>query len=228
MKSALIALPLALGTALYTTAQDPPPTEQDPPAREADDEEVERDIFGRVKKKRPGTKASDEAKSLEGMWQLVAMELEGFPPEGLTPVAYLLIGDRFLAFEMQAYYDENVLDDDPYVDGYQTFMAEYEVVSGQQLICNTLIGSYLDEEDDILDYEPPGIVREFTLERTGKLLTLRFGEDDWMTFGRRMATGTGVVDIYGRSRGTRTKLGPDVYGREKTKEELAGKGKKDG
>lgn len=237
MQRALIAIPLALctgfGAGLLPAAQDPDDKQsQDPPEEVVvdpdevanEDEEIERDIFGRVRTKPrlPG----EESNSMQGMWQLVAMELEGYPDEGLTPVGFLLIGEAFLAFELQAYYSDDVTDDDPWEDGYQTFMAEYEVISGQQLICTSLIGSYLDEEEDILDYEPPGIVREFTIERTGKLLTLRFGDDDWMTFGKREPTGSRLQDLYGRDRGTRTKLGPDIYGREKAKEELGAHGKK--
>lgn len=216
MNRILALLPLVgLGAALLP--QDPPPDEEVQGEEAQDQEELQRDIFGRMRTKKV---APDEA-GIEGMWQLLAMELEGYPEEGLSPFGFLLIHDGFLAFELQAFYDENVLDDDPWEDGYQTFMAEYDIVAGERLHCRTLIGSYLDEEEDILDFEPAGMEREFTLKRTGKLLTLEWGEGDWMTFGRRLHTSVQLRDAFGRTRGKRSKRGPDIFGRERTGEEEA-------
>ena len=212
MNRVLALLPL-VGLCAAFLPQDPPPDDE---AQEEEDE-LQRDIFGRLRTK----KVNPDEAGLEGMWQLLAMELEGYPDEGLSPFGYLLIHDGFLAFEMQAFYDDNVLDDDPWEDGYQTFMAEYDLIGGDQLRCRTLIGSYLDEEEDILDFEPAGMEREFNLKRTGKLLTLEWGDGDWMTFGRRLHTNVQLKDAFGRRRGSRSKRGPDIFGREKTGEEEA-------
>jgi hypothetical protein len=203
---------LGLSAALLPAAQDPV---QDPP-----EEEVRRDIFGRQHTKKLG---QDET-SLEGMWQLLAMDLSGYPPEGMSPFGFMLIADGFIAFELHAYYDEEGLDGNPLEDGFQTFMGEYELVAGDRLLCRTLVGSYIDEEADVLDYEPPGIMREFTLERDGKLLTLRWGDDDWITYGRRPHSGTSLEDIFGNKRGRRSLGGPDIFGRERTGEEEEAEG----
>ena len=215
MNRALVALPLALLPALLPVqdeqGQDPPPP---PPPDEVEDEpELRRDIFGRLRP-RP-----EEDAALEGMWQLLSMDLEGYPKEGLHPHGYLLIADGFMSFQLHAYYDEDVLDDDPWEDGYQTIMAEYELIGGERMVCKTLIGSYLDEEDDILDYEPAGMTREFKLEREGRFLTLNWGNGDWMTFGPRLHSSTQLEDVFGRERGERSRRGPDIYGRERVRGE---------
>ena len=218
MNRVLALLPLVgLGAALLP--QDPPPHDE---VQEEDG--LQRDIFGRLRTKKV---EADDA-GLEGMWQLLAMELEGYPEEGLSPFGYLLIHDGFLAFEMQAFYDDEVLDDEPWEDGYQTFMAEYDLIAGGLLRCRSLIGSYLDEEADLLDFEPAGMQREFKLKRAGKLLTLEWGEGDWMTFGRRLHTSVELRDAFGRRRGTPSKRGPDIFGRERTAEEEAEEEQGDG
>ena len=216
MKRILTLLPLCaalLGPALLNP-QDPGPADSGG--------ELRRDIFGRIVTK----KAAEDDSGLDGMWQLLGMELEGYPPEGLNPFGYILFHKGFMAFELQAFYDEDTLDDDPFEDGYQTFMAEYELIGADRLVCRTLIGSYLDEEDDLLDYEDPGMEREFEIEFKGRLLTLEWDGKNWMTFGRVPPPSSKLKDIFGKTRGTRGRRGPDLFGREKTRaeEEEDGKG----
>jgi hypothetical protein len=218
MNRALAALPLALLTTVLLPAlyQDPDKTQDPPPDEEEEEtvEEVERDIFGRLR-----TRKVPKDEALQGMWQLLAMEIEGYPTSGLVPDGYLLIGDGFLSFQMHATYDQDELNGLTFADGYQTFMAEYKLDAGEELICQTLIGSWLDEEQDSLEFEDGGSIREYQLERKGKLLTLHWGKGDWMTFGRRLTGARRLKSIYGRDRGEPTDEGPDVFGRRKVKVE---------
>ncbi len=215
MNRTLVAIPLALATAVLAPnpqvagTQDPDPEVQDPPEEEEEEveEEVHRDIFGRTRMRR------SENGGLTGMWQLLAMDLEGYPEEGLLTAGYMLIGRGFLSLEMHAIYEDGRVRDEQIEDGFQTFMAEYELISGDRMVCRTLIGSFLDEEDDYLDFELVGETREYTVERDGEFLTLRWGEDDWMTFARRLPSSGTLEDIFGKEGGEPSKAGPDIFGR---------------
>ena len=215
MNRILSLLPLiGLGAGLLTLpSQD---TAQDPPAEEPK-KEVRRDIFGRQKLQDVG-----EEDGLEGMWQLLAMDVDGYPAGGLVPTGFLLISGGFMAFEMHAYYEEDRFFDEPFEDGFQTFFAEYDLLAGESLACRSLIGSYLDEEEDDLDFEDPGTQRQFEFELENRMLTLKWGESDSMTFGRRRHTTAQLTDIYGKERGRRSLKGPDIFGRETTRDEGEG------
>ena len=212
MNRILSLIPLiGLGTGLMVIpSQD---TAQDPPAEEPK-KEARRDIFGRQK-----LKAVGEEEGLEGMWQLLNMDVDGYPAGGLVPSGFLLISAGFMAFEMHAYYEEDGLLGVPFEDGFQTFFGEYDLNSGESLVCRSLIGSYLDEEEDDLEFEDPGTERNFEVELEDRMLTLKWGENDSMTFGRLRHTTAQLTDIYGRERGRRSLKGPDIFGREKTRKE---------
>lgn len=224
MNRLLSLLPL-IGVGLLTApSQD---TSQDPPT-EKPPSEVHRDIFGRQK-----LKTLEAGEGIEGMWQLLAVELKGYPAQGLVPSGFLLLSNGFVAFEMHAYYEEDGTDNEPFEDGFQTFFGEYGLVSGQSLVCTSLIGSYLDEGGDgrgligsylgggegDLQFEDPGTMREFVVELEDRMLTLRWGDNDSMTFARRRHTMAQLTDIYGKERGQRSLKGPDIFGREKSGEE---------
>lgn len=216
MNRILSLLPLiGLGAGLLTIPS------QDPPAEEPK-QEARRDIFGRQK-----LKAAGEEEGLEGMWQLLNMDVDGYPAGGLVPSGFLLISGGFMAFEMHAYYEEDGLLGEPFEDGFQTFCAEYDLVAGESLVCRTLIGSYLDEEEDDLEFEDPGTERVFEVELENRMLTLRWGQSDSMTFGRRRHTTAQLTDIYGKERGSPSLKGPDIFGRERTREEEAAGGEGD-
>lgn len=210
---AFLAATLAGSTAL-PRPQDP--DDVDPEVEvEQDAEGVHRDIFGRMKRHRGRD-------PFEGAWQLVDMSLEGYPEVGLYPTGYLLIADGFMAFQLQAFYDEDEAGEE-YEDGFQTFFCEYTVVGGDTLLCTTLIGAYLDEEVDVVDYEPEGMEREFLLEQGGGMLTLRWGEDDLLTFGRLHHRDRAKEDIFGNQ----VRIGPrgdDVFGRRKADDDDDGDG----
>ena len=87
--------------------------------------------------------------------------------------------------------------------------------------------SYLDEEEDDLEFEDPGTERVFEVELENRMLTLRWGQSDSMTFGRRRHTTAQLTDIYGKERGSPSLKGPDIFGRERTREEEAAGGEGD-
>jgi len=212
---------LTLPTARALLVQDPDP-EQEPPKKEGSEEgereSLERDLFGRVRTK-PG-----RSHPFLGAWQLVALEAKGYPSQGMEPNGFLLVADDFLAFEMHVSWDPNVAGEE-LIEGFQTFMAEYSLLGGAVLRCRTLIGSYLEEEDDELEWEPAGMGREFLMELKGGFLTLTWDQTDSMTFARRKAGGGGGENIFGRATNLPTvRKGADIFGRESKKRAEGGTG----
>ncbi len=211
MRRILVPLSLAsLSLWGFPAAPAVAPQDQDPPAgEEAQDQDQEggytRDIFGRLRK----TKHNP----FKGAWQLVDLEIDGYPPQGRSEAGFLLIADEFLAFELQATWDEFVtgviLD-----DGYQSFIAEYLLEGGNTLLCRTLIGSFIDEETNVLDFEPRGIEREFEVRMEDDFLVLRWGESDQLTFGRRLPGRWVQQDIFGNQE-QRT-VPEDIFGRRRS------------
>ncbi len=208
-RSLALILPLAAATATLLSPPGATRAQEDEGEEEVQDPGVQRDVFGRLR-----SRPSGQGGALMGMWQLVGMNLEGYPERGMHPNGYLLIGRDHLAFQVQVSWDELKVGDEM-EDGFQTFMAEYELISGDRMVCRVLIGAYLDEEDDFLDFEPAQLEREFVVQRSGKLLTLRWGEEDWMTFGWREGGRSRGTDIFGRSGAPRGRSGPDIYGRDR-------------
>lgn len=177
-------------------------------------EQVTRDIFGRVK-----TEKVTEQNTLEGMWQLLSLEIEGYPKDGLDARGFLHIGSGFVSFELQATYQPGEFDYETLDDGYQSFMAEYQLVGGDRMVCRNLIGSYIEEEDDDIYFEPGGMMREYRLERTDRFLTLKWKGSNRMTFGRRPASRSSFQDIYGKDKGKKDPRGLDIFGRQPRDEE---------
>lgn len=211
MRKILVPLSL-LSLSLWglRTAPAVAPLDQDPPGEEevqdpGQEGNYTRDIFGRLRKAK--------SNPFKGAWELLDMDLDGYPPEGLSGAGALLIGDQFMAFEVQASWDPFVvgviLD-----DGYQSFIAEYMLEGGNLLLCRTLVGSYLDEETGSLAFEPHGIEREFEVRLENGFLQLRWGESDLLTFGRRLPGRWVQTDIFGNE-SART-VPEDIFGRRRT------------
>lgn len=203
-----LALP-AVHTA-WSPVQDPDDQDEvgreEPPAKGEKKDDLERDLFGRVV-----TRQKREA--FEGAWQLLNLRAEGYPPEGLQPTGYLLISQGFLAFEMHVSYDSHS-DVEEYEDGFQTFMAEYSLVGGSHLQCRTLIGSYLEEGEEELVWEPAGYGRTFEVDLAAGFLTLTWDDGDSMTFGRRKHGMSGRENIFGRVENVPSVTrGVDIFGR---------------
>ncbi len=167
-----------------------------------------RDVFGRIRKLKAG-----ERHPMMGGWQLLDVEAEGYPREGLNASGMLLVTEGFLSFEMHAYWDEHQMAQEE-VEGFQTFTAEYLLEAGERLICRTLIGAYMDEEDDELVWEVSGYPREFTVDVEGQLLKLTWGNGNVMTFGRRIPNQQARNDIFGKPQpAPKVDYGADIFGR---------------
>lgn len=209
-----VTLALPVGNAvlgLQDPDDGPPVGTQDP---ETGPDNLERDVFGRVRRP-PGGGESP----LIGAWQLLDIVADGFPEEGITPTGYMLIGDGFLAFEMHVSWDDFEVGG-MLIDGFQTFIAEYSLIGGSVLQCRTLIGSYLETEDEELNYEPPGFPREFQVEVDKEFLKLSWEGNESMTFGRRRAGLQGRVDVFGKTESLKShRRGADIFGREGVVEE---------
>jgi len=211
MRKILVPLSL-LSLSLWglRTAPAVAPQDQDPPGEEevqdpGQEGNYTRDIFGRLRK----TKSNP----FKGAWQLLDMELDGYPPQGRSGAGALLISDQFLAFELQASWDpfvtEVILD-----DGYQSFIAEYMLEGGNLLVCRTLVGSFINEETGSLEFEPHGLEREFEVRLEDGFLQLRWGESDLLIFGRRLPGRWVQKDIFGNE-AART-VPEDIFGRRRT------------
>jgi len=173
----LVFLPLAL-TFLSFGPQD----DQGQKAPPKDGPQLERDIFGRLQ---PKTKGQDSA--LEGVWQLLDVNIDGYPKPGLQALGFMLIQDGHIAFQLEAYWEEDDYGEAPQ-DGYQAFVAEF-VRTGNTLSCTTLMGAYLDEEEDDYGEAPQDGYQAFVAEfvRTDNTLsctTLIAPESDPDIFGR--------------------------------------------
>ncbi len=176
-RSVLVGLALC-GSFLVDHRQDGPPAQTPPEqGQEPDTPRQERDIFGRIRTLRPGTRSP-----IDGVWQLLDLDVEGYPQHGRSASGYLMIQEGHMAFQMEASWDQEE-GDDGLEDGYQAFVAQYKQV-GNVLSCMTLMGAYLDEEEEEFEYEEPGMMRRFEVTVDGSFLTLTWSEADVMTFGR--------------------------------------------
>jgi len=184
--------------------------------------QLERDIFGRL---RPRAEGEDSA--LDGVWQLLDVEVDGYPKEGMQAAGYMVIKDGHIAFQMEAFWEEDSYGEAP-MDGYQAFVAEFER-TGTTLACTTLLGAYLDEEEDEVLFETAGGKREFEITLNGTFLDLAWGETDVLTFGRRLSPTQRRLSIFGREKAGSGDADPDIFGRDrKIGDEEEGGDDKDG
>jgi len=212
----LVFLPLAL-TFLSFGPQD----DQGQKAPPKDGPQLERDIFGRLQ---PKTKGQDSA--LEGVWQLLDVNIDGYPKPGLQALGFMLIQDGHIAFQLEAYWEEDDYGEAPQ-DGYQAFVAEF-VRTGNTLSCTTLMGAYLDEEEDEVAFEDPGGKREFEITMNGPFLDLSWGEGDELTFGRRLSPTQKRRSLYGKEIDGAPESDPDIFGQDEKKRDDDKKGDDDG
>ena len=103
----LAGLPFALAFLSFGLQDDEgkkaPPTDGPP---------LERDVFGRLI---PQVEGEDSA--LEGVWQLLDMEVEDYPVLGRQTLGFMLIQDGHLSLQLEAYWEEDDYGDAP-EDGY--------------------------------------------------------------------------------------------------------------
>jgi len=206
----LAGLPLALAFLSFGLQDDEgkkaPPT---------DGPQLERDVFGRL---RPQAKGEDSA--LEGAWQLLDMEVEGYPDLGRQTLGFMLIQDGHLSLQLEAYWEEDDFGDAP-EDGYQAFVAEF-IRTGNTLACSTLMGAYIDEEEGDVAFEDPGGKRNFEISVNGAFLDLNWGEGQVLTFARRVSPNQKRLSIYGKEIPGTPDGDPDIFGRDAKKGDKEG------
>jgi hypothetical protein len=215
MQHALSASLLVLVLPFVAGSQEPRP--QDPvqkPERDPDllrgESTSPRDIFGRPKP----TSALQAA--LLGCWQIMDLDLEGYSTEGRDLLGFLLFSEDFVAFELQASWDDP---NRATADAYQTFISEYRLKADGTLQLKTLVGSFLDREFTSLEWEAPGYGRELRVEQlTKNQIVLHFQTGGTMTFARRLRSGTTPRTLDGRP--TEASEGePDIFGRDVKKKD---------
>ncbi|MEZ6014520.1 MAG: hypothetical protein R3F49_05360 [Planctomycetota bacterium] len=194
------------------TSQEPTPGRGDRKPKEEGDEaapQPELDIYGRVIQRSAKDKAKD---SLQGCWQLIDIQLVGFPDRGRAGSGLMLVHDGFLSFELHMSWPGTGSLSDRGTDVHQSFIAEYELRPDRTLNVDTLIGSFIDDVTGELEWERSGFARQYAVEQTDDTLVLKFGQGNRMAFTRKQSSRSGARDIFGREKRDSAE-GRDIYGR---------------
>ena len=189
-------------TALGAWRPQPLPSQQEqaPPAEPPRDSR----LFGRT-----AGRDAELIEKLQGMWQLLHIEDPNLPPEGRSHHGFLMVSGQFLAIEVHVAWDDE--DGYPLEDAFQSGMHEFEIDRVGRLRTVSLIGSFLDEEEE-LDWEVPGTPRDFSVSLTGNFLTLARSDGSTLDFARRLPRTGHAKDFFGRQ--IEAPAGStDVYGR---------------
>jgi len=164
------------------------------------------DVFGR-----PETDDENNGslfERMQGAWQLVHIEDPLLSTDGRSHRGFLLVSGNFLAIEVHIAWDAP--DGEPIEDAHQSGIHEFQVDPFGRLVTRALIGSFLDEQDE-LDWEIPGTPRAFRVTTEGKFLSLRREDGSRLDFARRKAFTSRARDVFGRPGETTEKT--DIYGR---------------
>ena len=195
------------------------------------------DIFGR----RTGSRPSSAAERLIGAWQLTELDLANSKRAGRVAQGAMVVTEGFMSLEIHASWPEVEAPIDgeiPEADIHLSFTAEYSLGAAGQLVTATIIGSYIDEETEAVQWERPGYLREYRVTLRANELELSWGTEgegtNRMVFAPRRPARPLTRDIFGAARGLedldsrrdlfgrRTRPGSgerDVFGREKPTEE---------
>lgn len=197
---ALTAL-LPMGTSLYVAASG----SQDGGQDEVPGAQV--DLYGR-----PLQKASDDLTvRMRGCWALTDLDNREWPSAGRDLLGYLLVTDGFLAFEVQAFW-ETRLEEIP--DAYQTFIARFAADKTGKVRSESLVGSFLDRVQGTLEWEDPGLPREFeAVMPSDSRLELVWGNNSRMTFERIPGLNNTAASFYGRPSESDFGIERDIFGR---------------
>ncbi len=197
---ALTAL-VPLGSSLYVAASTPQDGGQD----EVPGAQV--DLYGR-----PLQKATDDlAVRMRGCWLLTDLDNREWPTAGRDLLGYLLVTDGFLAFEVQAFW-ETRLQEIP--DAFQTFIARFAADKTGKVRSESLVGSFLDREQGTLEWEDPGLPREFeAVMPSNSRLELIWGNNSRMTFERLPGINNTAASFYGRPAESDFGIERDIFGR---------------
>lgn len=203
---ALTAL-LPLGSSLYVAASGPQDGGQD----EVPGSQV--DLYGRPLQKA----TNDLSVRMRGCWALTDLDNREWPAAGRDLLGYLLVTDGFLAFEVQAFW-ETRLDEIP--DAYQTFIARFSADKTGKVRSESLVGSFLDRVQGTLEWEDPGLPREFeAVMPSDSRLELIWGNNSRMTFERIQGQNNTAASFYGRPSESDFGIERDIFGRPKKQED---------
>jgi len=175
------------------------------------------DVFGR----RIGGEPETFAERFLGGWQLVEMVVPGITDQGREAQGFLHVSPGFLSMEIHAAWGNAAEDGAGAIeeDFHESFTAEYQILGGNVLRCETILGSYLDDEAGALMWEVAGYERRFRIQEVAGRVVLEFGaaegEQGRLVWERRMPTLDAGLDVFGRRRGVDDiKGGQDVFGRD--------------
>ena len=208
-----MAAPHAFGPHADGPIQEPVPEQEPEKPEEAEDSRGERDIFGRPV--RQGGRPRSATDRLEGCWQLIDIDLNGYPERGRRHSGYALIEGGFIALELHMTWENEEL---AVADYHQSFIAEYRLTPEGRLRVNTVIGAFIDDASGELLWERSGFVREYDFSVDNRSLTLRFGKGNRMTFAPRKSSNPGERDIFGREAAAPTQE-RDIFGRPLKRDE---------
>lgn len=171
-----------------------------------DEGPVARDLFGRA------ARSSDDIyELLQGAWQLIALEDPQLDSQGRSVAGMMVVSGQFLAIELHVAWDSS--DGIPLDDDFQTGIHEFVLDQSGKLTLISLIGSYLDDTL-LLEWEQPGMVREFRMITDGAFLTLMRTDGSALKFVRRAARVGRSRDIFGRTqREEGVEIDRDIFGR---------------
>ena len=167
------------------------------------------DLYGR-----PLRKATEDLSvRMRGCWQITDLDNREWPNAGRDLLGYLLITDGFLSFEVQAFWDTRNQD---IPDAYQTFLSRFTVDRTGKVLSESLIGSFLDREQGSLEWENPGLPREFVaVMPNDSTLEIEWGNGSRMTFARLTGARTTTASFFGQPSSTDLGAERDLFGRER-------------
>ena len=132
------------------------------------------DIFGRPIPEEQKDKLLD---SMQGAWQLLDVDDTELPEEDREMSGFLLVSGNFLSIEIHISWEE-------FDDAFQTGIHEFRLNEAGELLASSMIGSYLDADDE-LEWERPGLMRRFNVAITGDVLSLTRDDGSRFEFIRR-------------------------------------------
>lgn len=175
------------------------------------------DIFGR----RTSSRQYSAADRLIGGWQLTDLVLAGSKRAGRIAQGAMVVTEGFMSLEVHAMWPvaEAPLDGEtPEADIHLSFTAEYALGTSGQLVTATIIGSYIDDQTGLVQWERPGYLREYRVTLQANQLELSWGTEgegtNRMVFRPRRPARPLTRDIFGAAR-SREKIGSrrDLFGR---------------
>lgn len=207
MRSLTTLVALVLSATALVRSQDPARGTGEPRGTDPvqDEGAVARDLFGR-----PAPDQGSVYEELQGAWQLVAIDDPELPVDGRSLHGMLLVSGQFLAIEIHVAWDD--AEGNAIEDAFQTGFHEFAMDRYGTIQMLSLIGSFLDEEEE-LDWEAPGTVREFRAVTDGAFLTLSRPDGSSLKFVRRRPRVGQSRDIFGRTSDGSAIEGRDMFGR---------------